>query len=242
MIGEIAVITIPDILSPYSRTIGEVIIAQHPRVTTVLRKISKRDGCHRVAEYQPILGTQTRTIHRESGFTYEVDLATSFFSSRMSGERQRISAMIVPGEKVLIPFAGVGPFVIPVAARGGVVTAIEINPDACDMLQRNVLRNRCSEQVAIIQDDAQSVIPALQKPMDRVIIPTPYGLDNVFFPISQAVKPGGYIHYYTFQNRSDAQMLPDKFKDDGLETLRFHTCGNVAPAVSRWVYDLVKGF
>ena len=51
------------------------------------------------------------------------------------------------GERVLVPFCGVGPFVIPAAARGAEITAIEQNQEACRWLSENVLLNGVSDQV-----------------------------------------------------------------------------------------------
>lgn len=240
VIGDIVVITLPDHLSSYGGAITDAILSTRPRTRTILRKVTTRSGSHRVAEYIPILGSTTRTRYRESGFIYQVDLASAFFTSRMAGEHQRISAMIRPDETVLIPFAGIGPFVIPVASKGARVIAIEINPDACRLLRENIHLNRCSARVEILRADARTTEKILHSLVDRVIIPAPYGLDGTLPDMSRVVKPGGYIHYYTFQNRDSATAMAGRLHDDGYEVLRYHRCGNVAPSVSRWVYDIRK--
>ena len=238
VIGDIAVITIPEELLPYCTDIAEAIIKIRKNIRTVLRRVSKREGDRRVATYLPIIGFGTRTIHRESGFSYQVDIATSFCTTRLVGERQRITSLIEPGETVLIPFAGVGPFAIPVAARGARIIAIEMNPDACNLLKENAIRNHVESRVTIIRGNAMTTDTMIRCLVDRAIIPTPYCLDEALLPISRMVKPGGWIHYYTFKNRAQAEDLRAGFTSAGYEEIRVHRCGNVAPSVSRWVYDM----
>jgi tRNA (guanine37-N1)-methyltransferase len=241
VIGSIAVLTLPEELLPYQRVIAECLMAQRHNITTVLRRASKRKGANRIAGYQPIIGTDTETIYRESGFCYKVDLAHAFFTSRLAGERQRIAAQIKPDELVLVPFAGVGPFVIPTASRGSRVIAIEINPDACRLLEENIRLNSLDGEVMVIRGDACLADRMLCIKVDRAIIPTPYGLDEAFAPLSRMVRQGGVIHYYTFHNRNGVEELAQRFLDSGYQVTRLHRCGNVAPSVSRWVFDLIVG-
>ena len=184
VIGDIAVISIPDELSPYQQDIARSLIAQRHSITTVLKRISKRSGACRVAEFEPIIGTKTSTIYREFGFKYRVDLSHAFFTSRLAGERRRISAMVRPGENVLVPFAGVGPFAIPVAARGAQVIAVEINPEACLLLMENSRQNRVEDRITVICGDASLAGRMLRIRADRAIIPTPYGFEEAFKPFT----------------------------------------------------------
>lgn len=238
VIGDIAIISIPEELLQYQITIAKSLINHRKNITTVLRRVSKRSGTCRIAEYQPIIGTKTRTLYRESRFRYRVDLSHAFFTSRLAGERQRISDIIKPGEIVLVPFAGVGPFVIPVAARGARVIAIEINLEACLLLRENIRLNHLEDRVEIIRGDTSLASRMLRIMSDRAIIPTPYGHDETFIPLSRMVRKGGGIHFYTFDNQDGAQERAKIFTHAGFEINRFHRCGNVAPSVSRWVYDL----
>ena len=238
VIGDIAIISIPDELSPYQQAIASSLIAQRHNITTVLKRVSKRSGACRVAEFEPITGTKTRTIYREFRFRYRVDLSHAFFTSRLAGERRRISAMVRPGEIVLVPFAGVGPFAIPAAARGAKVIAVEINPEACHLLKENSRLNRVEDRITVICGDASMAGRMLRIRADRAILPTPYGLEEAFKPLSRIVKAGGIIHYYTFDTHNGAQDRARNFRDCGFLVDRIHRCGNVAPSVSRWVFDL----
>jgi tRNA (guanine37-N1)-methyltransferase len=54
------------------------------------------------------------------------------------------------------------------------------------------------------------------------------------------VKTGGKVHFYTFKKRHQIAELSGSYKDMGLEVEQFRRCGNVAPGVSRWAFDMIK--
>src|SRR5690606_21028139 len=85
-------------------------------------------GEFRVAGMELVAGTRTTTVCSEYGFSYRLDIARSFYSSRLASERRRVWMQVEKGERVLVPFSGVGPYAIPPAKRGAWVTAIEKNP------------------------------------------------------------------------------------------------------------------
>ncbi|MDQ1262143.1 MAG: tRNA (guanine37-N1)-methyltransferase, partial [Euryarchaeota archaeon] len=50
----------------------------------------------------------------------------------------------------------------------------------------------------------------------------------------------GCLHFYTFKKRHQIEPLKKSYEDLGLEVKLCRSCGNVAPGVSRWVFDLMK--
>ena len=75
---------------------------------------------------------------------------------------------------------------------------------------------------------------------DRVIIPTPYGQDHILDMVSPLIKRGGMIYFYTFKKRLQIGGLIEKFRNMDLDVEYYRRCGNVAPGVSRWVFDLMR--
>jgi tRNA (guanine37-N1)-methyltransferase len=150
----------------------------------------------------------------------------------------RVTNQVQAGESVLVLFAGVGPFVIPSASRGARVVAIEQNPDACRWLVKNLRKNRVSEQVTIIQGDAFDPVLQGEEQFNRAIIPTPYGKDEIFDLAAARVRCNGLLHFYTFKNVAQSKEWEHEFENHGYEVISRRRCGNVAPAVSRWVFDL----
>lgn len=244
-VGDVAVISIPPELTAYKEVIASKLQSMRGNTQAVLNKISKLEGEHRVAEFELLLGESTETFHKENGYTYKLDLKKVFFNPRLYSERGRIAAKINPGEHVLIPFAGVGPFVLPAAGKGAKVYAVEINPDACICLRENIRINRLEKKVIIIQGNFENItdVKDIQFPengFDRAIVPTPYGMDYSLVEVSKFVKKGGCIHFYTFKAESQITYLIEDFEKMGLEVEFYRRRGNVAPGISRWVFDFVK--
>jgi tRNA (guanine37-N1)-methyltransferase len=238
VIGNIAVFSLPPELSMYARTIAHTLISRRHNIRTVLNKTSPVHGCNRTARYEIIVGTDTVTTHHENGFAYRLDVVTVFFDPRLANERKRVSEKVGSGEQVLVPFCGVGPYVIPAAARGAEITAVEQNQEACRWLSENVGLNSVSDQVTTIMGDAFNLFSLPDYTYDRAIIPTPYGMDQIFDRIITKIRPGGMIHFYTFKNLNQATALVTEFEQNGYEVVFHRRCGNVAPSVSRWVFDV----
>jgi tRNA (guanine37-N1)-methyltransferase len=240
VIGDIAVLSLSPHLIEYEGTIAHAIISRRRSIKTVLNKISRLDGSNRTARYEILAGKETVTVHHEYEFAYQLDVGSVFYNPRLASERKRVTDQVQSGECVLIPFCGVGPFVIPAAARGAHIIAVEKNQEAYRWLARNVQRNGVQDRVTSILGDAfdTSLLPVY--PFDRAIIPTPYGMDTIFDVLASRVKPGGIIHFTTFKNQNQADALAGEFTKKGFEVVVQRRCGNVAPSVSRWVFDLVK--
>ncbi|MCQ8893025.1 MAG: hypothetical protein NQU46_00080 [Methanolinea sp.] len=240
VIGDIAVISLPDELWAYDDAIAEAIFSRHQNVRTVLKRRPIPRGERRVPEVQVIAGKGTTTTCREFGFSYTLDLSRVFYSSRLASERQRIARLVRPGEHVLVPFAGVGPFVVPIAARGARVTAIENNPDSAIFLRENLEINRVARMVSVLEGDFYDVAPALSPRYDRAVVPAPYGRDDAVWVVSDLVKTGGTIHLYTFERRRAENDLSRNFGVRGFDVEGVRRCGNVAPGICRYALDLVR--
>ena len=142
--------------------IAEAIISRRHGIKTVLNKCSRLEGTNRTARYEVLAGSDTVTTHKEYNFSYRLDVSAVFYNPRLASERRRVTAQVRPGERVLVPFCGVGPFVIPAAAHGASVVAIEKNPEACHWLLENIVLNGVENQVSLIIGDAfnTSLLPA----------------------------------------------------------------------------------
>jgi tRNA (guanine37-N1)-methyltransferase len=240
VIGDIAVITLHPGLEPWKYTIAETIVSGRKNIVTVLKKTEKITGDSRAARYEILLGESTVTICREFGFSYHVDIRSSFFSTKMANERKRVTAQVEAGEKVYVPFSGVGPYVVPAAARGAEVWAMEKNPDAFRWLTKNTKMNRVGDQCHLLQGDAleTSLLPHTE--FDRLIIPAPYGMDHALEVLLPCLSYGGMAHFYTFKKKEQLPGLIAAYEGGGLEVVFHASCGNVAPGVSRWVFDMVR--
>ena len=239
VIGDVAIVTLPDLLVPYAEVIGRCIAEERHSIRSVCLRITPIKGTRRTAEYMVIYGRDdTGTVHCEYGCTYHLDVKSAFYNSRLASERHRVACSVRDGERVLVPFAGVGPFVVPAAQRGAQVTAIEINPDACGFLRENIRENGVEDHVTVFEGDAMQLLPSCGGAYDRAIVPTPYGMNTVLDEVIPLVRRGGVIHFYTFAVPEDTDILSAKFRGMGCVVGGMRRCGNVAPGVSRWVFDL----
>jgi tRNA (guanine37-N1)-methyltransferase len=239
VIGDIAVISIPQQLSDYKQIIAQEIISRRKNIYTVLNKVSKVAGEERTAGYEILAGETTVTLHREFGFSYRLAVSRVFFTTRLSYERMRVIAQVEPGESILVPFCGVGPFAIPAAAKGAQVVAVEQNSDAYFWLEENISLNKVRKNITTIHGDACDIRLLPHHKFDRMIIPAPYDMDGVLDILSPLVIRGEMIHMYTFKTKNEIPALIEKYEQKGFDLTYYNSCGNVAPGVSRFVFDLV---
>jgi tRNA (guanine37-N1)-methyltransferase len=240
VMGDIAIISLPVELSPHKKTIASAIVTSRRNISTVLNKVTKVSGDTRTATYEILAGNTTVALHREFGFQYRFDVTRVFFNVHLAYERMRVIDQVGPGEKVLVPFCGVGPFAIPAAARGASVVAIENNHEAFSWLNGNIALNKVRNSVIAIEGDALDTSLLPRNRFDRIIVPTPYGLDGIFDILSPFVAPGGMIHFYTFKNKRQIPGVAGEFERKGFTITCCRSCGNVAPGISRWVFDLER--
>jgi tRNA (guanine37-N1)-methyltransferase len=240
VIGDVAILSLPSELEAYKKEIAWGVLSQGTYIRTVLNKKTRLRGECRVANFEHLAGNGTVTLHKEFGFVYRLDVTRVFFNSHLGNERMRVASQVNAGEWVLVPFAGVGPFVVPLAARGARVVALDKNREACLWLAKNARLNCVSEEISVINADAFYVAQMMRLDFDRVVIPTPYGMDQFLEIALPMVKEGGMLHFYTFKKHHQIEWLKKRYEDLGLMVVNCRNCGNVAPGVCRWVFDMMK--
>lgn len=215
IIGDIAVIRVPESLQHHSRLIAEAIMSIHREVKVVWCQTSSVSGDYRLRQLEFVLGERrTETIHKEYGCIFKIDLEKAYFSPRLSYERLRIAKLIQPGEVVLNMFAGVGCYSICIAKHSEPlkVYSVDINPVAFHFLRENSMLNRVADVVVPFQGDAKQVIDAkLLNVADRVLMPLPERAYEYLDYALSALKPtGGWIHYYAFEHAEKTEDPMEK--------------------------------
>ncbi|RPI39470.1 MAG: class I SAM-dependent methyltransferase family protein [Methanoregulaceae archaeon] len=240
VIGDVAVLSIPAELEPYKHLIAQAVASKRKNIATILNKKEKVTGESRTARYEVLQGDSSVTLHHEFGYAYRLDISRTFFSSRLANERKRVTDQVRQGEKVCVPFAGVGPFAIPAAARGAEVFAVEKNPEAFQYLLENIALNRVTGNCSAVQGDALDTAHLPYTVFDRLIIPAPYGLDHALETFLPVLSENGMVHFYTFKAKEQIPDLIRGFEQEGLMVRYSAPCGNVARGVSRWVFDMAR--
>ncbi|CAG0986923.1 MAG: SAM-dependent methyltransferase [Candidatus Methanoperedens nitroreducens] len=238
VIGDIAIINIPLSLDPEKYLIAEALSIHKKGLKTVLRKLNKIEGAARVADFELLLGDRTTTMHRENGCIFQLDVTKTFFSGKMYYERGRIAQKTNDGEDVLVLFAGVGPFLIPIKKQRNVnITGLDNNREACTYLRKNIELNHI--EANIILGDARNVTKIFKTRFDRIVMPAPYGQDFFLDLAHSILKPGGYVHFYTFKKDFEITHFRRLLEEKGWFIDFFRGCGDVAPRVKRYVFDLI---
>jgi tRNA (guanine37-N1)-methyltransferase len=204
IIGDIAIVEIPEGLEPKEKGIGEALLRVHKNVRTVLKKLGPMEGEFRVRRLGFLAGeNRTETTYRENGVPMKLDVAKVYFSVRLAGERKRIAGLVGPGERVLVLFAGVGPFALAIAKMrpDAGITAVEINPDAVRYMKESIALNGFGN-ITPLEGDARKV-PLPTGSFDRVIMPLPKSAEEFLDIAFAAVKDGGTVHFYTLADSSD---------------------------------------
>ena len=198
LIGDIAVLEIPEELASHSITIGKAFHDVHKNFSTVLAKKGAIAGTTRVREYRCLAGEdKTDTIHIEYGCRLAVDLSKAYFSPRLLEEHNRVAQLVKDNEFVVDMFCGVGPFPIHIARqRNAHIVAIDINPNAIALLKKSIGLNKLVGTVEPIVGDARNY-PKSQI-ADRVIMNHPSGAFAFVTDACRVLKPIGVLHYYDF--------------------------------------------
>ncbi len=204
IIGDIAIIQIPDSLSKKEKEIARALMEVHKNVRVVCRKLGPRQGVFRLSPLKVIAGeNRYTTIYRENGVRMKVDVLRAYFSPRLATERKRIADLVKDGEVIAALFAGVGPFPLVIAKYKNVdIYAVEINPYAYELMVENIRMNRLKGRIHPILGDVREVLDKIP-PSDRVLMPLPLGADKFLDCAFKIVKPGGYIHFYHFSPEGD---------------------------------------
>ncbi len=205
LIGDIAVLEIPDELSSHRELIGRVFLEVHKNFSTVLAKKGAISGTTRIREYQCLAGEdKTETIHIEYGCRLAVDLAKAYFSPRLLEEHNRVAQLVKDNEFVVDMFCGVGPFPIHIARqRNAHIIAIDINPDAIDLLKKSMRLNKLIGTIEPIVGDVKEYTKSQKA--DRVIMNHPSGAIDFIPAACRILKSGGVLHYYDFVGGDDPE-------------------------------------
>ena len=217
LIGNIAILEIPDELSHRSKLIGKTFHELHKNIKTVLAKRGAITGIIRTREYDFLSGEKnTKTIHIEYGCRLAVDVAKAYFSPRLLEEHNRVAQLVTDGETVVDMFCGVGPFAIHIARQKQTrVLAIDINPDAIELLQESIRMNKLVGTIIPLVTDAHEYASTNKILSDRIIMNHPKGASEFIGDACTMLKPGGILHYYDFVS-GEAPETPMAEKITGL--------------------------
>ena len=199
-IGDIVIIKIPDELMPKKKLIADAILANVKTAKTVFAQVSPVRGDYRVRDLELIAGeNRTITEYKEHACRFKVDVAKTYFSPRLSTERQRIAGMVGENETIVNMFAGVGTYSVVIAKANKTcrVYSIDSNSAASELDRINAKLNKVQDRVFSICGDAVEVIKdSLAGQADRVLMPLPERAKEFVDSAVLALKEKGIVHYF----------------------------------------------
>ncbi len=201
LVGDIAVLKKPPTISVDElRLVAKALVEKLPYVRSVWAAASPVEGEYRLRDFIHLAGEyRSVTVYREHGCSFIVDVRRVFITPRLSYEHARVASLVEPGEIVVNMYAGAGLFSIVAAklAKPGRVYSIDINPDAYELMVRNIDVNKVGDRVVPILGDAVKVVSEmLEGVADRVLMPLPdLALDHLPYAV-KALRRRGIIHVY----------------------------------------------
>ncbi len=248
MIGDIMIIKIPDELMPKKKLIADAILANVRTAKVVFAQVSAVKGDFRVRDLEFIAGeNRTVTEYKEHACRFKVDVARTYFSPRLSTERQRIAKMVGDNETIVNMFAGVGTYSVVIAkmSKNCKVYSIDSNPTASELNEINAKLNKVQDRVVSICGDAAKVIEEqLAGQASRVLMPLPERAKDFVDSAVIALKEKGIVHYFAHvkaDNKKAGQQLGLKDAHDAFAKYDHHVLGTrVVREVGPRIYQIVS--
>ena len=228
IIGNIAIIKIPETLSSKKKLIADTLIEEIKAIKTVFCQVSGIEGDYRLRKLELLSGENTSiTVYKEHGCTFKVDVIYAYFSPRLSTERLRISNLIKPNEVIVNMFGGVGTFSIIMSHNNKTsrIYSIDSNPIAHDLCKENIEINKLTRNVFPILGDAKlEITNKLKGIATRVLMPLPEkAREFVDTAISSLANNRGIVHYFAHVGADNKKIaIQSGIKDTADSFSRFN--------------------
>lgn len=249
-IGDIVIIKVPDSLDGKKLLIAQTILANVKTAKAVFAQASAVRGDFRVRDLEFLAGeNRTITEYKEHGCRFRVDVAKTYFSPRLSTERQRIADLVEDNETIVNMFAGVGTYSIIIAKANPTcrIYSIDSNAVANELCAENVRLNKVAERVIpVCADAADAIHDRFTGMADRVLMPLPERAKEFIAPAVAALKEKGIVHYFAHvrgDSKKDAKELGKKdahkvFEDYSHEVRETTVVREVGPRLYQIVSDV----
>ncbi len=239
IIGTVAVLELNGLSKAEELIVAEALRTLYPHLTAVAKKTGIIENEYRVRPVELIIGESTRTLYTEFGVRMKLDVAKVYFSPRLATERLRIAEQVRPHERVLVMFAGAGPYALLIAKKQPLakVAGVELNQAGVDYFKQNILLNHQNGRVEALEGDVRTVVPTLGK-FDRIVMPLPKDAGDFLDVAVSAAAPNAVVHFYGFAAKEDLfSAAEEKLKNAGFEVFEKRICGNIGPGQFRIVLD-----
>jgi len=243
-IGNIVILNLKEELWKHDKKIGSIILKKIPNTKTVCKRTDFITTQYRQPAVKVIAGKKkTKTVHKEYGILYKLNVKKIMFAKGNLNERIRVSKLVKKDEVVVDMFAGIGYFSLGIAktSKPKKVYAIEINPITYNYLKQNIGLNDVEDKIIPIFGDCIVELPKLGRIADRVIMGLLPSCKEYLVDAMKVIKPNGIIHYHG--TAKDWKELFDDVKTAAeiegvkVELIEKIRVKSYAPKIYHWVLD-----
>ncbi|MBU4117069.1 MAG: 50S ribosomal protein L11 methyltransferase [Nanoarchaeota archaeon] len=237
--GNIAVVNFPkEFNQAEKRKFAEKLLKNQKQIKTVLEKQGKIYGRLRKIKTKHIAGEKNKEVlYKENKCVFRFNIDTTYFSPRLSNERNEISSMIKKDENVLVMFAGVAPFSIVIAKNSNAkkIYSNEINREANKYAKLNINLNKLNNKIELVSGDIKKVAKKLNIKFDVIVMPRPRLKASFLEQAFMLSKKSTRIYYYDFCNIDDKDLIIEKIKQEAkkckkkIKILKIKQAGEIAP-------------
>ena len=196
MIGDIAVIHGS---RPTESGISEIIEWKNPKGILLLKGFNSEK---RIPETEILYGKCGETCHREAGHIFYIDPSEVMFAMGNRDEKIRIEKLVRNSgreERIGDMFAGIGYFTIPAGRAGGMVHAMEINPDSYHFLNKNITANGLKNNITANLGDCRDLLSGTY---DRVLMGH-FDSVNMLRDLIPHIEKGSILHLHSIDSVED---------------------------------------
>jgi tRNA (guanine37-N1)-methyltransferase len=246
VVGDIAIIIIPEELLEKKQLIAAAILGLQKNIRVVARRAGIYEGEYRTLPLEIIGGEERReTLHKENGVRLLVNPEAVYFSVRSGNERKRVASLVRDNEQVLVLFSGIGPYPLVMGKTNPQcrVIGVEKNPVAHAYALKNLGYNKKIRNVVFYEGDVRSVVPALGMVFDRIVMPLPKSAESFLQLALQYLKRPGWLHFYDLQEKGSLSQSVDKIGSAcrqatrSLASAEVTVCGHCTPRLYRICVD-----
>jgi len=248
VIGSIAILKFPRTMWGLRKWfLARRFIRIHPHVTSVYEKVEGFKGRLRKPTLNHLVGVKTtKTVYKENGCMFFVDVAETYFSPRLASERKRVADTVLQLTKkkkqpqILVMFAGVAPYPIVIAktllqqGKKPLIISSELNKKATEYARENVAVNKLEGVVQVIGGDSKKLGSAHKRKYDITVMTRPQLSDTFLREAIEYTKKGGTIIYHGFGTKEEvlAELRRDGKRWIGAISMK--PAGEIATGKHRW--------
>ena len=250
LFGNLAVVNFPKETSKSEKIkFAKDLLKKNKNIKSVLEKSEKFKGRLRKMQTKWVTGEKTKEVlYKENNCLFRFNIDTTYFSSRLSNERKEIASKIKKNDKVLVMFAGVGPYPIVIAknSKSTQVFSNELNKAANKYCELNINLNKVGNKVQLVPGDIKKVVENSKKGrlregnrrlprFDVIVMPRPQLKNSFLKQAFKLSKKGTRIFYYDFCKIEDKQEIVEKIKEEAkkvrkkIKIIKIKHAGEIAP-------------